>query len=709
MMPADFLAVLTHPTLPMSKVWQRDGTIKAYGEGKRFRYAELPLDSFDDLSRALTELETARRSFAIRGRYLGDDTARRLDNEFEPGTVRRLKDLHADVPHHWVLVEVDNYVPMAADPVLEPVDAIEEYIACCLPEPFRDASYHWQMSNSAGHVDKRHKLKAHVWFWLEEPETSGRLRTWAKNEGLEVDTAVFNPVQVHYTAAPIFDEGVADPVPQRSGRVDKASSSVPLTIPSDIQPLERKGRLEVLEQAYRSDPVAVLLHEKGMVKGTGNAGQLFVECPCSEDHTSESGPSSTAYYAAHTGGYTKGTFVCLHEHCSDRAQTEFLEALGISAADDFDDLCEEAAATSPEAPHSEADDFEDVSDAPAEPEKPKLKYVAQSLAEFTTTKPIDWLIKGVIPRADLVVLYGPPGSGKSFMAIDMAMAVAQGVEWRGHRCKRARVVYLAAEGAGGIRRRFAAYLMEYGGHDGQIKVIDACPNLRNRSDALELTKAIIAGGGCDLLIIDTKAQVMAGGDENSSEDAGALLENIKLMQRPLKCTTLLIDHTGKDEGRGARGWSGLNGAADASLAVVRDADDRVMAVTKMKDGDDAGEYGFKLRVVEIGVDEDLDPITSCVIDHCNTSAAEVTSRKKARAKIGPVQKAVLQWIDDNSIEVGAFFPVETVATGAAEALPVPENGRDRRREVCRRAVGELIKAGFIEEVEGKIRRNDDAL
>ncbi|MCX7144190.1 MAG: hypothetical protein NT123_24770 [Proteobacteria bacterium] len=102
-----------------------------------------------------------------------------------------------------------------------------------LPAEFHQCSYHYQLSSSAGMGDPS-KVSAHLWFWLTEPWPDTKIKEWAKAVNLTagyklVDPALFNDVQAHYTAAPIFD-GVANPIPVRSGLVEKAVHAVAIRV-----------------------------------------------------------------------------------------------------------------------------------------------------------------------------------------------------------------------------------------------------------------------------------------------------------------------------------------------------------------------------------------------------------------------------------------------------------------------------------------------
>ena len=195
--------------LPMAKTYKVDGTVESYARAKHFtvmRSSEV--GGIRDLSGLLTKLERMPLCCIIRGEPVVG---------LERTGVRRLIENFDDKPLHSVLVEVDNYVPLLSDPVREPVEAALEYIETCLPPEFHGVAFHWQLSNSAGMPGKEKLLKVHLWFWLTTPRTSAVLRAWGKSIAIQADLSVWQPVQVHYTSAPQFEPGVADPVPVRSG------------------------------------------------------------------------------------------------------------------------------------------------------------------------------------------------------------------------------------------------------------------------------------------------------------------------------------------------------------------------------------------------------------------------------------------------------------------------------------------------------------
>ena len=298
------------------------------------------------------------------------------------------------------------------------------------------------------------------------------------------------------------------------------------------------------------------------------------------------------------------------EHCcKGKAKAASSKKL---SADDFDDVSEPMGATSP------------VKKEAAEP-----RFHVQSADAFAKRVKMSWMVKGVLPQAGLCVVYGDSGSGKTFFVLDLAGAVARGTPWRGKKVAKGRCVYICAEGAGGFRNRLDAYAQHNGVDlaDFDIGVIADAPNLLEKTDVKDLLLALAAFGKVDMIIVDTLAQTMPGGNENSGDDMGRVLAHCKAIHKHTGALVVLVHHSGKDASRGARGWSGLRGAADAQIEISRAGDDRAAIIDKQKDGGGEGdEYGFKLNIVTIAEDEDGEPITSCTLEH--TDAVPRSERKK---------------------------------------------------------------------------------
>jgi AAA domain-containing protein/bifunctional DNA primase/polymerase-like protein/primase-like protein len=332
-----------------------------------------------------------------------------------------------------------------------------------------------------------------------------------------------------------------------------------------------------------------------------------------------------------------------------------------------------------------------------EPDASGRRFVAIPDHQFVERAPLSWHVKGVLPRAELAVLYGPSGSGKSFLAFDMVAAIATGAQWHGRRTARGRVVYVVAEGATGFLNRLKAYTKTRSGCFPGIRIIADAPNLLGETDYLSLASEIDATGGADVIVIDTLAVCSPGADENAAKDMGRVIEHCKQLHKTTGATVLLIHHSGKDESKGARGWSGLRAAADTEIEVSRNADHRTAAVTKMKDGEDGAEFAFKLVPVDIGVDADGDPVTSCVVE----PLPDLPSNNRKQPRPGTVERTLLDSIrDDPSADERVSVPG---AIEAAMPLLRQPTGRDTRRQHLIRALRALASKGFIT-VEGNACR-----
>lgn len=329
------------------------------------------------------------------------------------------------------------------------------------------------------------------------------------------------------------------------------------------------------------------------------------------------------------------------------------------------------------------------------PQKSVGRFGPVPIYDLTLREPMEWLIKGVLPKGRLGVLFGASGSGKTFVALDLAFAIARGNAWRERRTTKGNVVVIAAEGGNGIGKRGDAYSKyhEFDLRDvGNLHVITAAPNFLDSDDISEVIAEIKNLGPIDAVIIDTLAQVSPGANENTSEDMGRVLANINLLHEACGAMNLVVHHAGKDLSKGSRGWSGLKAAADVQIEVLRHDDGaREIHIEKMKDGEDGLRWGFKLETVELGLDRDGDPITSCVAVPADLPKAEEKGERKGVKRRGRIENHVLEIMSSN-FKGEDTLRMDTLIEFAAAELPEPEPGaRDTRRQHVKRAIQNLNK------------------
>ena len=431
-----------------------------------------------------------------------------------------------------------------------------------------------------------------------------------------------------------------------------------------------------LTEAAQNDPVAKHLFDKGVVVSTERDGRLHIICPFESEHTAGGDASATTYFPAFTGGYKQGHFRCLHAHCAERTDGSFLDALGIptSSTDDFDILSEEAPTTS---------------------DKPDARdYVFEPWENSINQAPPSFVVKGVIPEAGLVVIFGESGSGKTFFALDIACSVARGEPWRGLAVKQGAVAYIAAEDVSGVRMRVKAYTQHYDVKPGHmpLAILGASPNFTKSDDVRAVLKALRAYGPVRLIFVDTWAQVTAGANENSGEDMGTALGYCRSLHQATGAVVVLIHHSGKDSSKGARGWSGLRAAADGEIEVTRSEHDREAEVTKLKNAADGERFGFKLMPLVVGQDDEGEDVSSCVLEH---GAVKPKSERARREPKGVNEKIVLRTLNDLSI--GGAVQTADVIDAAVNHMPFDGGSgkRDQRRKDALRALNSLNERGLV--------------
>jgi hypothetical protein len=431
-----------------------------------------------------------------------------------------------------------------------------------------------------------------------------------------------------------------------------------------------KTRAEAISDAAARDTVATWLHEEGLVLDVGRDGQLFVPCPNASEHTSDSGPSQTAYYPANTGGFAQGHWVCLHAHCRNKPDSFFTQLLDMV---EYPDLSLEVEEEGEHAPVTERTE----------------RFTPRPLADFLARVDTEaWLVKHVLPASGLVTVFGESGAGKSFTVIDLACHVALGRQWQGRRVTQARVVYLAAEGQGGIGRRFRAWCLRHDVDPATVPldVIAARPNFLQRDDVQAVARAI---GRAGVVIIDTAMAVTPGGDENSAEDMGKLMAFAALVAASVGGVVILVHHAGKDVSKGQRGWSGLKGAVDTELEVSRDGDARCLRLSKVRDGPLEGmRWWFGLDEVVLGYDAEGDAVTSAVPVYTEPPAAASRGRK-----LTDLQQLVVEVATD-LVALGTDATESDLVAGVVARIPTPD-GRDTRRQIVKKAVVRLARLGAI--------------
>lgn len=317
--------------------------------------------------------------------------------------------------------------------------------------------------------------------------------------------------------------------------------------------------------------------------------------------------------------------------------------------------------------------------------------------------PIDWQVKNYFEANTTGILFGDPGSYKSFIALDVGIHCALGREWHGNPVKQGPVIYVAGEGHGGFARRLAAFEKANDlklSEDTPLYFSQQAASLYNAESAELVTEAIddIANATAKpaMIIIDTLARNFGAGDENSTSDMNVFIEHVdRYLRSRYECTVLIVHHTGHANKERARGSMALKGALDFEFRV--DKPDNVpgykanLVCTKMKDAVEPPETWFEGESVVVGNFDD-DEMTSLVFKKTVAPIVEEAPLKGKQKSCFDLLKESVS--DGEGIEKKAFHQMlvdAEISTTVNQARPL---------------VHTLIEKDYIIEFDGFVRTND---
>jgi len=311
-----------------------------------------------------------------------------------------------------------------------------------------------------------------------------------------------------------------------------------------------------------------------------------------------------------------------------------------------------------------------------EPEKvaPDIKPTGLPLVYFNEIRPAltgDDFVEGLLIRAAMSVIYGPSNCGKTFLMADLALHVALGWKWWGREITQGAVIYCALEGAFGIRNRVAAFAQHHGldGQEIPFAIIPVALNILDpEADTDRLIAAIKEAAAklempVALVVMDTLSRAIAGGNENSPEDMGALVANSDKIRQVTGAHIAWVHHSGKDQALGARGHSLLRAATDTEIEISRpDADSPSTArVTKQRELEIDGTFTFSLHRVELGLNQRGKPVTSCVVEPAEEGPA------KPRVSLTNGEAMALRILHDVMASQPATVPYQASQAGVQVA------------------------------------------
>jgi hypothetical protein len=266
-------------------------------------------------------------------------------------------------------------------------------------------------------------------------------------------------------------------------------------------------------------------------------------------------------------------------------------------------------------------------------------------SDLATVVPPDRLVRNLLGTTALALIYGEPGSGKTFLVADLGMHIATRPAWFGRPVTAGAVLYVACEGVAALSNRLVAFGRTHDlPPDVPFAVVPAAVNLGpDGQDAQRVVEAAetvrtTTGQPVRLIVIDTLARAMGGGDENSAKDMNIFIRACDRVRDATGATVLIVHHSGKSRQSGARGSSALLGAVDTAIEVVNDGGSvRTAKVVKQKDGAAGVAFSFVLQVVEVGRDEDGEIITTCIVQPNEAVTKPAPPLTPQRARVSPQQ------------------------------------------------------------------------
>jgi hypothetical protein len=316
-----------------------------------------------------------------------------------------------------------------------------------------------------------------------------------------------------------------------------------------------------------------------------------------------------------------------------------------------------------------------------------------------------WLVKRIIPNSGIGAIYGPSGSGKSFLTLDLLAHISNGYNWFGHRVTPAPAVYVLFEGQGGIPKRVAAWRVAMSRRaqrevtSNMVFITDRM-NLRSQADRDKLVATLIHNGWAGgVLCIDTLAQAAQGLEENSSEGMGEMISIFGELRHRLGGVVLVIHHTGKDAQRGMRGWSGLPAAMDFAIECQfgKRKFDRRIVLAKVKDDESGKAFDFSMLPIHLGYDEDGDEVSSLtVIPPVATTNADCALSTEA-ARDTEDDEFVWEWVKAEVLD--GKFPTGRSLEGQREEQMAPKRALTQKR--LRDATNRLRAASRLVDADEK--------
>lgn len=342
---------------------------------------------------------------------------------------------------------------------------------------------------------------------------------------------------------------------------------------------------------------------------------------------------------------------------------------------------------------------------PPQPPRSGFEFVAGSELKYT---PPEFLIDGLFETDTMGLVFGDPGSAKSFLSVDIALSVATGTDFHGRAVKQGAVFYIAGEGLNGFGRRIQAWSRHRRASlvGAPFFVSKRSAQFLEQTNAKAVTEAIAElaehHGTPSLIVIDTLARNFGPGDENSNSEMGKFVAAVDSLRSQFPgCVILIVHHSGHEAKHRARGAIALLGALDCEYRLEKTGDLVTVANTKMKDAPQPPALGFRLDDVEIG-----NGASSAVL--IEVEAPAPTEKLSSRSKLAR-DTYIAAAIEGSSGEGDVFSGLHVDEWRARFYAQHTADNYDAKRQAFNRARNDLQNDGLISVEDNLYFWNDEAV
>lgn len=262
----------------------------------------------------------------------------------------------------------------------------------------------------------------------------------------------------------------------------------------------------------------------------------------------------------------------------------------------------------------------------------RRRYKVVPFGEWGARPRQPYVIAKLLRRGDLFVLYGPPKSKKSFIALDLAARVATGAKlWGRYTTVPGPVIYCSNEGVEMLGPRITGWMsgsnVDRHGLAKSLFITDRVPRLLEPGHQADFVRAVRETcSSPSLVVLDTLSGARGSADENDAASMQALLDAAEDLRRDLGCAILMVHHSRRNA-TGYRGSGVIEASADVMARIDRTGRDARLSFEALKDTADPGSLTFEFESIDLGIDEhdpDGGSLTTLRVSSATASDADNT-------------------------------------------------------------------------------------